>query len=53
MEPTRLDYPKSPCMDHVDVIHGTRVPDPYRWLEDIDSEQTRQWVATQNQVTFG
>ena len=53
MEPARLDYPKSPRVDRVDVIHGTRVPDPYRWLEDIDCEQTRQWVATQNQVTFG
>jgi prolyl oligopeptidase len=28
------------------------VPDPYRWLEEIDSQQTRAWIAAQNQVTF-
>ena len=47
-----LKYPESPRVDHVDIIHGVRVPDPYRWLEDIDSKQTRDWIKAQNKVTF-
>ncbi|MEL6223143.1 MAG: prolyl oligopeptidase family serine peptidase [Cyanobacteria bacterium J06627_8] len=47
-----LDYPESPKGDHVDDYHGTLVPDPYRWLEEPDSDQSRQWIANQNAVTF-
>ena len=46
-------YPPSPRTEEDDVLHGVRVPDPYRWLEEIDSEQTRRWVEAQNEVTFG
>ena len=49
----RLEYPKSRKADVVDVLHGTSVEDPYRWLEDTGSAETRAWVAAQNKVTFG
>jgi prolyl oligopeptidase len=32
--------------------HGTTVADPYRWLEDTDAENTKQWVTDENKVTF-
>jgi prolyl oligopeptidase len=50
--PMRLTYPKSATVDQVDDYHGTKIADPYRWLEDLDSEQTKAWVEAQNNVTF-
>jgi prolyl oligopeptidase len=49
----RLAYPQSKKVDHVEDIHGVKVDDPYRWLEDLDSSQTKAWVEAQNKVTFG
>lgn len=48
----RLNYPPTATVDQVDDYHGTRVADPYHWLEDADSPATRDWVEAQNALTF-
>jgi prolyl oligopeptidase len=47
----RLAYPPARQEDAGDVLHGERVPDPYRWLEDGESAETRAWTAAQNALT--
>ncbi len=46
-----LTYPVSKKVDHTDIYHGTTVADPYRWLEDANSLETKDWVTAQNKVT--
>ncbi|MEM0896743.1 MAG: prolyl oligopeptidase family serine peptidase [Verrucomicrobiota bacterium] len=46
-------YPETKRGNVVDNLHGIEVPDPYRWLEDDNSEETAAWVEAQNEVTFG
>ncbi|MBI4410066.1 MAG: hypothetical protein HY561_10190, partial [Gemmatimonadetes bacterium] len=48
-----LRYPVTTKVDVAEDYHGTMVPDAYRWLEDTNSEETRAWIAAQNEVTFG
>jgi len=49
---TKLVYPQTKKVDHVDDYFGTKVPDPYRWLEDENSADTAKWVEDENKVTF-
>lgn len=46
-----VKYPMSHRGRVVDEYFGTRIPDPYRWLEDLNSPQTLMWIASQNQFT--
>jgi prolyl oligopeptidase len=46
-------YPVTAKVDSSDEYFGTTVADPYRWLEDDNSEETAAWVEAQNKVTFG
>jgi prolyl oligopeptidase len=49
---TSLKYPETQQVNQIDIYHGVEVADPYRWLEDPDSPETKAWVEAQNQVTF-
>ena len=46
-----LSYPAAPRVAQVDQYNDVSVPDPYRWFEDLDSEQTRGWVAAENRLS--
>ena len=48
-----LQYPITRRCDQTDTYHGTTVADPYRWLEDPNSDETKAWIEVQNKVTFG
>jgi prolyl oligopeptidase len=50
---TKIAYPEAKRGDQVDDYHGTKVADPYRWLENPDSPETRAWVEAENKLTFG
>jgi prolyl oligopeptidase len=49
----KLSYPVAKKGDVVDDYFGTKVADPYRWMEDLDSPDVAAWVAAENKVTFG
>ncbi len=46
-----LKYPAARVSDHTDVYFGTTVADPYRWMEDVDSAEVKQWVDAENRLT--
>src|ERR1700679_3713157 len=51
--PTKLTYPVAPKSNQVDDYHGTKIPDPYRGLENADAASTQKFVEQENALTFG
>jgi prolyl oligopeptidase len=47
-----ITYPQTRKGDVVEVLHGHKIADPYRWLEDPNSPETAAWVEAENKVTF-
>ncbi len=47
----KYDYPKPQRGTQVDNFHGTTVADPYRWMEDTESADTRSWIDAENRLT--
>ena len=48
---TKFDYPKPRRADQVDDYHGTKVADPYRWMEQTESDETKAWIEAENKLT--
>lgn len=48
----KMAYPVTKKIEHTDTYFGTKINDPYRWLEDDRSAETEAWVKTQNKVTY-
>jgi Serine proteases of the peptidase family S9A len=51
LQAQKIEYPKTKKVDQTDDYHGTIVADPYRWLENPDSEDSRAWIEAQNKIT--
>ncbi len=49
----QLTYPVPEKGNTVDDYFGTKVKDPYRWMEDDKSAETKDWVTAENKITFG
>ena len=52
--PEALAAPRPPTtrtVSDVDTVHGNAIPDPYRWLEDFESEEAQAWIEAQNAHT--
>jgi prolyl oligopeptidase len=47
-----LTYPQARKADTVDNYFGTKVADPYRWMEDLNSPELKQWIDAENAITF-
>ncbi|MDG5799066.1 prolyl oligopeptidase family serine peptidase [Marinilabiliaceae bacterium ANBcel2] len=50
-EEHKINYPESKQVDATDDYFGYMVKDPYRWLEDENSKETKEWIEQQNEIT--
>ena len=46
-----IQYPAAHTVDQVDTYFGTKVADPYRWMENVDSPEVKTWVDAENTLT--
>lgn len=46
-----FSYPKTRTVDQIDDYFGIKVPDPYRWMEDVDSPKVKEWIEQENRLT--
>ncbi len=46
-----FNYPNTKQVDLVESLHGQAVADPYRWMEDLESSEIRDWIEAQNALT--
>jgi prolyl oligopeptidase len=51
--PPALAYPAAHTVGQTDDYFGTRVADPYRWMENVDSLEVKTWVDAENALTHG
>ena len=47
----KMEYPQTKKVDQVDEFFGTQVSDPYRWLEQTDAPEVKEWIEAENKVT--
>jgi prolyl oligopeptidase len=47
-----IRYPDTRTHPLVEDLHGQPIPDPYRWMEDLESDEIRAWIEAQNELTF-
>jgi prolyl oligopeptidase len=48
----QITYPETKKVDQTDDYHGTKVADPYRWMEDLDAADVKAWVEAENAITL-
>lgn len=53
MNAQQVTYPEAHTVTQVDDYFGTKVADPYRWMENVDSPEVKQWVDAENTLTRG
>src|SRR5690349_12115810 len=49
--PAPMEPPRTPAHDVREMMHGVEIVDPYRWLEEQDSPETRKWIAAENEYS--